>query len=129
MASAAFAAPFFYLRTGDLASLLPDPDCLLGGEGKLIRHVRIAQAADQEAAGLRELVRAAIVQGDRPEGRGGSPRTVVRTAQATGEALSSKSAAILISAAAFALVAPPFQMRLCAPCRDYSAKQVCWRSE
>ena len=69
----------------NFGSLLPDPDCLLRGKGKLIRHVRIAQAADLEAPGLRELVRAAIVKADRPEGRAGKPRTVVRTAQARGK--------------------------------------------
>ena len=62
-------------------SLLSDPDGLLRGEGKLIRHVRIAQATDLDAPGVRELVRAAIAQAERPEGKAGKPRTVVRTAQ------------------------------------------------
>jgi len=47
----------------------------------LIRHVRIAQAADLDAPGVRELVRAAIAQAEQPEARVGKPRTVVRTAQ------------------------------------------------
>jgi Domain of unknown function (DU1801) len=65
----------------NFGSLLPDPDGLLRGEGKLIRHVRIAKAADLDAPGVRELVRDAIAQAERPEGKAGKPRTVVRTAQ------------------------------------------------
>jgi hypothetical protein len=61
---------------------LPDPVGLLRGEGKWIRHVRIAQVTDLEASGVRELVRAAIALAERPEGAAGKPRTVVRTAQA-----------------------------------------------
>jgi Domain of unknown function (DU1801) len=59
-------------------SLLPDPHGLLRGEGKLTRHVRIAQADDLEALGVRELIRAAIAQAERPEGKAEKPRTVVR---------------------------------------------------
>ncbi len=65
----------------NFGSLLPDPDGLLRGEGKWIRHVRIAQAADLDAPGVRELVRAAIAQAERPEGKAEKPRTVVRTTQ------------------------------------------------
>jgi hypothetical protein len=60
---------------------LPDPDGLLRGEGKWIRHVRIVQATDLDAAGVRKLVRAAIAQAERPEGEAGKPRAVVRTAR------------------------------------------------
>ncbi len=59
-------------------SLLPDPHGILRGEGKLIRHVRIAQASDLEALGVRELIRAAIAQAERPDGEAEKPRTVVR---------------------------------------------------
>ena len=65
----------------NFGALLSDPDGLLRGEGKLIRHVRIAQAADLDARGVRELVRAAIALAERPEGKVGKPRTVVRRAQ------------------------------------------------
>ena len=58
---------------------LPDPSGLLRGEGKWIRHVRIAQAADLEAPGVRELVRAAIAQAERPQGKAKKPRTVVQS--------------------------------------------------
>ncbi len=65
----------------NFGSLLPDPAGLLRGEGKLIRHVRIAQLTDLDDPGVRELVRAAIAQAERPEGKSGKPRTFVRTAQ------------------------------------------------
>ena len=64
----------------NFGSQLPGPYALLRGEGKWIRHVRIAKAADLEAPGVRELVRAAIVQAERPEGKAGKPRTIVRAA-------------------------------------------------
>ena len=67
----------------NFGSVLPDSDGLLRGEGKLIRHIRIAQATDLNAPGVRELVRAAIAQAERPEGKAGKARAVVRTAQAT----------------------------------------------
>jgi hypothetical protein len=63
----------------NFGSLLPDPNGLLRGEGKLMRHIRIAQAADLNAPGVRALVRAAIAQAERPEGKTGKPWTVVRT--------------------------------------------------
>ena len=65
----------------NFGSLLPDPYGLLRGEGKLIRHIRISRAADLDGPGVRELVRAAIAQAERPEGKAGKPRFVVRTAQ------------------------------------------------
>jgi hypothetical protein len=41
----------------------------------------MAQTTDLYAPGVRELVRAAIAQAERPEGKAGRPRTVVRTRQ------------------------------------------------
>ena len=73
----------------NFGSLLPDPHGLLRGEGKLIRHVRIAQATDLEARGVRDLVRAAIAQADRSEGKPGKPHTVIRTAQSARKRVSS----------------------------------------
>ena len=66
----------------NFGSHLPDPNRLLRGDGKWIRHVRIAQAADLDAPGVRQLVRAAIAQAERPEGKAGKPRTVVHRAHA-----------------------------------------------
>jgi hypothetical protein len=65
----------------NFGSLLPDPDGLLSGEGKWIRHIRVAHAADLDAPGIRKLVRAAIAQAERPEGKSGKPRTTVSTAR------------------------------------------------
>jgi hypothetical protein len=67
----------------NFGTLLPDPRCLLRGEGKWIRHVRIAQTADLDALGVRELVRAAIAKAERPDGTAGEPRTIVRKTQST----------------------------------------------
>jgi hypothetical protein len=39
---------------------LPDPEGLLEGTGKLLRHVKIRRVEDVEKPGLRELIRAAV---------------------------------------------------------------------
>ena len=65
----------------NFGSVLPDPEELLRGEGKFIRHVRITQPADLEARGVRALVRAAVSQAERPEGKAGKPGAFVRKAQ------------------------------------------------
>lgn len=64
----------------NFGAMLPDPKGLLEGEGKLIRHVRIAKAADLETPGVRELVRAAMAQAERPTGKTGKPRVMVKRA-------------------------------------------------
>jgi len=64
-------------------AVLPDPDGLLRGEGKLIRHIRIARAADLDARGVRELIRAAIALAERPEGKAVKPVTVIHKAQSS----------------------------------------------
>jgi hypothetical protein len=64
----------------NFGALLPDPKGLLQGEGKWIRHVRIAQPADLRVPGVRELLRAGIAQAERPEGKPPKPHAVVRTA-------------------------------------------------
>jgi hypothetical protein len=75
----------------NFGSLLSDPDGLLRGEGKWIRHIRIARATDLSAPGVRELVRAAIAQAERPEGKPGKPLTVVRLAQSGKRTAGSRS--------------------------------------
>lgn len=65
----------------NFGSQLPDPDCLLRGKGKWIRHLRIAEVGDLDARGVRELVRAAVAQAERAEGKAPLPRTVVHTAR------------------------------------------------
>jgi len=64
----------------NFGALLPDPEGLLRGEGKWIRHVRIAQPSDLDRPGVRKLVSAAIAQAERPEGNAAKPLTVVRLA-------------------------------------------------
>ena len=66
----------------NFGALLPDPDGLLKGEGKLIRHVRIAQTGDLDVPGVRELVKDALAQAERPDGEARKPHTVVHRAQA-----------------------------------------------
>ncbi len=65
----------------NFGSMLPDRDGLLHGEGKWIRHVRIAHATDLDAPGVRELLRAAIAQAERPEVKAGKPSTTIRRAR------------------------------------------------
>lgn len=68
----------------NFGALLPDPQGLLRGEGKLMRHVRIARTADLELPGLRELIRSAIEQAERPEDKPAKPRTTIHTRQRPG---------------------------------------------
>jgi hypothetical protein len=63
----------------NFSTLLPDPERLLRGEGKFVRHVRIAHEADLGAPGVRDLVRAAVSQAERPKDHIGKPRTVICT--------------------------------------------------
>ena len=65
----------------NFGALLPDPDGLLQGEGKVIRHVRITKPADLDAPGVRDLLRDAIAQAERPEGKPVKPHAVVRPAR------------------------------------------------
>lgn len=52
---------------------LPDPRDLLRGEGKSIRHIRIAKASDLRMPGVRDLIRSAIKRAERPEGKRPKP--------------------------------------------------------
>ena len=65
----------------NFGSLLPDPEGLLCGEGKWIRHVRIVQVADLDSLGVRDLVKSAIAQAEQPGGKAGKPRITVKRAQ------------------------------------------------
>ena len=64
----------------NFGAALPDPNGQLQGEGKTIRHVRIAGAEDLRTPGVRELVRAAIAVAERPEGKAAKPGATVRRA-------------------------------------------------
>ena len=65
----------------NFGSTLPDPEGLLQGNGKWIRHVRIAQTTDLEAPGVRQLLRAAISQAERPQIKAAKPSTTIRRAR------------------------------------------------
>jgi hypothetical protein len=65
----------------NFGSMLPDPDGLLQGTGKWIRHVRIAHATDLDTLGVRALLKAAIAQAERPQVKAGKPSTTIRRAQ------------------------------------------------
>ena len=66
----------------NFGSALPDPNGLLKGEGKFIRHIRIADEKDLRTPGVRELLKAAIAEAERPE-KAPKPHTVVHTAQSS----------------------------------------------
>jgi hypothetical protein len=61
----------------NFGAFLPDPEKLLKGEGKSIRHVRIAAEPDLAKPGVRRLIRAAVAEAERPEGKPVKPATVV----------------------------------------------------
>ena len=65
----------------NFGSTLPDPNGLLRGNGKWIRHVRISHLADLDAPGVRALLTAAIAQAERPQIKAAKPCTVVRRSQ------------------------------------------------
>jgi hypothetical protein len=48
-------------------SLLPDPQKLLQGSGKWVRHIRIADVRDLKKPAVRQFVKAAIALAERPE--------------------------------------------------------------
>jgi Domain of unknown function (DU1801) len=66
----------------NFGTVLPDPMGLLLGDGKLIRHIRVAKLADLSAPGVQELIQAAVEMAEQPEGKPMKPGTVVHRAQA-----------------------------------------------
>jgi hypothetical protein len=63
-------------------SLLEDPQKLLRGTGRWIRHIRLSDFADLERPAVRHLVRAAVASAVRPDSAASKPpeagRSVVR---------------------------------------------------
>ena len=55
-------------------ALLPDPNGVLEGTGKMIRHLTIRNAADLESPVLRRYLQTAIEQATRPEPQPGGTR-------------------------------------------------------
>lgn len=66
-------------------AFLADPAGLMRGDGKRIRHIRVAQPSDLSAPGVRDLIRAAIARAERPEEKAIRPGTVVHTKQSAGK--------------------------------------------
>jgi hypothetical protein len=54
---------------------LPDPEGVLEGSGRRIRHIRISQPADLEKPIVRRLVRAAAAHAERPHPKTGQAAT------------------------------------------------------
>jgi hypothetical protein len=65
----------------NFGSMLPDPNGLLQGNGRWIRHVRVAHATDLDAPGIRELLRAAILHAERSQVKAAKPSTTIRRAR------------------------------------------------
>jgi hypothetical protein len=57
---------------------LPDPDRLLKGSGNVVRHVRLASAADLDRPPIKALIKAAIAQSDVPFRRAGPSPLVIK---------------------------------------------------
>lgn len=57
---------------------LPDPDAVLEGSGKLIRHLNIQRAADLEDVHLQHFLRLAVAHARRPQSVGPEPGLRVR---------------------------------------------------
>ena len=45
---------------------LPDPGCILRGDGTWIRHIRLSSIADSERVSVRKLVQEAVLRAPRP---------------------------------------------------------------
>lgn len=75
----------------NFGSTLPDPNGLLQGKGKWIRHIRIAHPSALNAPGVRELVRTAVAQAERPQVKARKPSTTIRRAQSAGVPSGSKA--------------------------------------
>jgi hypothetical protein len=59
-------------------SELSDPDRLLQGTGRWVRHIRIAEPADLRKPPVRQFVKEAIARAKRPATDGPKPKSAVR---------------------------------------------------
>jgi hypothetical protein len=60
-------------------STLPDPNRVLEGEGKAMRHIKFAKIAELERNYVRRYIRASIEQLDAAESTGGTGKSVVKS--------------------------------------------------
>jgi hypothetical protein len=61
------------------APSLPDPERLLQGSGKVVRHIRLSSARDLDSPAIRALIKAAVRQSDVPFVRGAASRLVIKS--------------------------------------------------
>ena len=64
-----------YFFEGDT---LPDPEGLLQGEGTVVRHIRITDAADLDRPGIKALMAEALKRSDPPLNRKAKRRGIIR---------------------------------------------------
>ena len=63
-------------------AVMPDPNRVLEGEGKTMRHIKLASERDLERPFVRRYIRAAIEQVGAPAG-GGTGKSVVKSAHSS----------------------------------------------
>jgi hypothetical protein len=61
------------------APSLPDPEGLLQGSGKVVRHIKLLSAGDLDLPAIRALVKAAVRRSDVPFVRGARGKLVIRS--------------------------------------------------
>jgi hypothetical protein len=61
------------------APSLPDPEGLLQGSGKVVRHIKLSSAGDLDLPAIRALVKAAVRRSDVPFARGARGKLVIRS--------------------------------------------------
>jgi hypothetical protein len=61
------------------APKLPDPERLLQGSGKVVRHIKLTSARDLDSPAIRALIKAAVRQSDVPFVRGATSRLVIKS--------------------------------------------------
>jgi len=61
------------------APSLPDPERLLQGSGKVVRHIKLSSARDLDSPAIRALIKAAVRQSDVPFSRAARSRLVIKS--------------------------------------------------
>jgi hypothetical protein len=64
------------------APSLPDPERLLQGSGKVVRHIKLSSARDLDSPAIRALIKAAVRQSDVPFSPGARSRLVIKSVSA-----------------------------------------------
>lgn len=69
---------FFFLQ----GARLPDPSGILKGSGNVVRHIRLATAADLDLPAVRDLISLALAAAETPIDPAAPPRLVVKSVSA-----------------------------------------------